>query len=135
MPHLVTKDDLESMRTGVMRLNSYVSGWSAMIDNIKGSAGYIPKDTGQKDDWKSFSALNKMGLESRLSEAHRLASEINLKAADMVAHIQAVLETSRAAEAFNPENPSHRKFITRGGEMQDNYRSLEVLLHEIEGLS
>jgi hypothetical protein len=135
MPHLVTNDDLESMRTGVRRMNAYVSGWSEMIDNIKGSAQWIPKNTYHKDDWKSFSVTNKMILENRLSEAHRLASEINLKAADMVVHIQAVLETSRAAEAFNPENPSHQKFITRRGEIQDDYRSLEVLLHEMEGLS
>jgi hypothetical protein len=101
MPHVVTDKDLDSMRTGIKNLNARLADWSEMIKKINSSADYIPKNTGH-DYYKGFNVTNKMIFEGRMGDALKLARNIKVTAADLVADMEGVLNVSSGSEAFDP---------------------------------
>jgi hypothetical protein len=98
MSHPVTTVDVDSMRSGVSRLNEMVTKWSTMIDHIRSCRDWVPHKE------KDFTPGAKETLELRLRAAHKLASDITYNAADMVAYIQSVLDRVQTTNAYvSPE--------------------------------
>jgi hypothetical protein len=102
MPHVVTNDDLNSMRTGIRNLNARLADWSEMITKISSSADWIPKNTGHDYDYKGFNVTNKKMFEGRMGDALKLARKIKVTAADLVVDMEGVLNVSSGSEAFDP---------------------------------
>lgn len=96
MSHPVSSVDVDSMRSGVSRLNEMVTKWSQMIDRIRSCRAWVPQNE------EHFTRGAKETLELRLRAAHTLASDITYNAADMVAYIQTVLDSVQTTDAYTP---------------------------------
>ena len=131
MPHAVTTADVDSIRARVENLNARLGAWSEMIGELRSCTPLLPK---YENAFQMFSPGNKVVLESRLEAAHKVASRITVKAADLVADIQVVLDTARAADAFDPSKPKPQR--TAGVELANtpdySNTSLKILLRELE---
>jgi hypothetical protein len=96
MSHPVSFVDVDSMRSGVSRLNEMVTTWSQMIDRIRSCRAWVPQ---MEED---FTPGAKETLELRLRAAHTLASEITVDAADVMTYIQCVLDRVQTTDAYIP---------------------------------
>ena len=122
MVRAVTNDDLDDMRHKISNLTSRLEKWSHMFGAMKRAGQFIPIYTGRQDDYKGFLPVSKQTVESCMDEALNTLKNIKSSTADVEKQIQAVLDTSRGLQAYEPpKNASSTTWVSgyRGGNGDD----------------